>query len=84
MSLGKEVILHKARVDEKRKTLSGLDRRAENFIILLRDIIDPSCEDSNDLDLSRAQAVLEDFMELNEKKLTLKAEIAKLERELHG
>ncbi len=84
MSIGKEFILLKARLDEKRKSLAGLNRRAENYIIMLRDIIDPSCEDSNNLDLCRAKDTLDDFIELNEKKLTLKAEIAKLEREIHG
>ncbi|KAF0145102.1 MAG: hypothetical protein FD156_1213 [Nitrospirae bacterium] len=84
MSIGKDVILHKARLDEKKKRLATLNLRAENYIIILRDIIDPATEDSNDLDLCRAQITLEDFVSLNEEKLALKAEIARMERELNG
>ena len=74
-SLGKEVILHKARINEKKNRLSDLDCKAENYIIILRDIIDPSIEDSNDLNLHRAKITLEDFIALNEEKAALKASI---------
>ena len=84
MSLGNDVILHKARIQDKRKRLADLNRRAENFIIILRDIINPACEDSADLDLLRARCTLDDFISLNEEKAALRAEIARLERDLHG
>lgn len=84
MSLGQEVILFKARLGDKRKQLAKLNGRAEDFIILLRNIIDPSVEDSNDLDLPRAHAIIEDFMSLNDEKLKLKADILKMEREING
>jgi hypothetical protein len=84
MSLGKELVLLKARIAENKKRLADLNRRAENHIIILRDIIDPSEEDSNNLDLCRAQTTLEDFIALNEEKLLLKSAIAKMERELNG
>jgi len=84
MSIGKELVLLKARIAEKQKRLVELNRRAENYIIILRDIIDPSEEDSNNLDLERAETTLEDFISLNKEKLALKAEIAKLRRELDG
>lgn len=84
MTIGKDLILHRARISEKKKRLEDLSRRAENFIIILRDIIDPSVEDSNSLDLERAKCTLDDFITLNGEKATLKAEIAKLERDLNG
>jgi hypothetical protein len=84
MSIGKEVILHKARLGEKKNRLADLDKRAENCAIMIRDIFYPDFEDSNDLDLHRARLVLEDLTTINMEKTLLKAEIAKLERELHG
>ena len=84
MSIGQELILLRARIDQKEAALARLNRRAENYIIILRGIIDPSVEDSNDLDLCRAQDALADFVALNSEKLQLKSEIAKLRRELNG
>ncbi|MEW5745272.1 MAG: hypothetical protein AB1805_07550 [Nitrospirota bacterium] len=82
MSLGKEMILEKARLAEKEKRLKDLRRRAENYIIILRDIIDPGVEESEDLDLCRAELTLKDFIALNNEIIELKAEIRKKRREL--
>jgi hypothetical protein len=84
MTIGKEWIMQNARLKDKQKRLEDLNHKAENYIIILRDIIDPSVDDSNDLNLYRAKLTLEDFIALNDQKLALKAEIAKIERDLRG
>jgi hypothetical protein len=82
MNLGNEVILAKARLSEKEKRLRDLRRRGENYIIILRDIIDPSVEETEDLDLDRGEITLRDFRALNQEIVELKAEIRKNKREL--
>ncbi len=82
MNLGDQVTLAKARLADREKRLKELRRRAENYIIILRDIIDPSVEESEDLDLERAKLTLGDFIKLNDEITELKAEIRKKKREL--
>ena len=79
-----EVLLLKARLAEKKKTLEEMKRRADSYIIILRDIIDPYAEDFTDLDLDRAMTAMRDFARLWNEAKDLKSQIARMERDLNG
>jgi len=79
-----EILLLKARLAEKKKSLEEAKRRADSFIIIIRDIIDPYIEDFTELDLDRAMTAMRDFARLWNEAKELKASIARMEKNLNG
>lgn len=84
MSIGKETILLRARIAEKKRRLNDMTFRADQHIITLRDIIDPYTEDFTDMDMQRAMVYINDLNGLVKEGKELKADIARLERDLNG
>jgi len=78
-----EILLLKARLAEKKKSLEEAKRRADSFIIIIRDIIDPYIEDFTELDLDRAMTAMRDFARLWNEAKELKASIARIEKDLN-
>jgi len=79
-----EILLLKARLAERKKSLEEAKRRADSFIIIIRDIIDPYIEDFTELDLDRAMTAMRDFARLWNEAKELKASIARMEKNLNG
>ncbi len=79
-----EILLLKARLDEKKKALKEMNRRADSYIIILRDIIDPYVEDFTSLDLDRAMTAMRDFARMWNEAKELKSQIARMEKDLNG
>lgn len=84
MTIGQEILMLKAKLAEREKHLADLHRKSENFIILLRAIIDPFTEDATELDLNRAELTLKDFIAHTNHIAETKGQISKLERQLRG
>ncbi len=84
MDLKKEILLVKARLSEKKKSLGEMELRADSYISILRDIIDPYGGDFTEFDMERAMVIMNDFYNLWREAKRLKAEIAKLEKDLNG
>ncbi|PIV54896.1 hypothetical protein COS16_08950 [Candidatus Desantisbacteria bacterium CG02_land_8_20_14_3_00_49_13] len=82
--MSNEILLLKARLAEKKKSLEEAKRRADSFIIIIRDIIDPYIEDFTELDLDRAMTAMRDFARLWNEAKELKASIARMEKNLNG
>ena len=82
--MSNEILLLKARLAEKKKSLEEAKRRADSFIIIIRDIIDPYIEDFTELDLDRAMTAMRDFARLWDEAKELKASIARMEKNLNG
>ena len=82
--MSNEILLMKARLAEKKRSLKESKRRADSYIIIIRDIIDPYCEDFTDLDLNRAMTAMRDFSRLWNEAKDLKAQIARMEKDLNG
>jgi len=79
-----EVLLLKARRAEKKKSLEEMNRRADSYIIVLRDIFDPYTEDFTTIDIDRAVVIVNDFNRLCAEGRELKAQIARMEKDLNG
>lgn len=82
--MNKEIFMLKARLADKKKTLKNLTRRADNFIITIRDIIDPYTEDFTELELDRAKVAMQDFYALWKEARKLKTDIERMEKDLNG
>lgn len=80
----KEVLLLKARLADKKKTLEEMNRRADSYIIVLRDIFDPYTEDFTAIDTERAVVIVNDFNRLCAEGRELKAQVARMEKDLNG
>lgn len=79
-----EVLLLKARLSEKKKSLEEMNRRADSYIIVLRDIFDPYTEDFTTINIDRAVVIVNDFNRLCAEGRELKAQIARMEKDLNG
>lgn len=79
-----EVLLLKARLAEKKKLLEEMNRRADSYIIVLRDIFDPYTEDFTAIDAGRGEVIAKDFNRLCAEGKELKAQIARMEKDLNG
>lgn len=79
-----EVLLLKARLADKKKILEEMSRRADSYIIVLRDIFDPYIEDFTAIDTERAIVIVNDFNRLCTEGREIKAQIARMERDLNG
>jgi hypothetical protein len=79
-----EALLLKARHAEKKKTLEEMNRRADSYIIVLRDIFDPYTEDFTAIDTERAVVIVNDFNRLVAEGREIKAQIARIEKDLNG
>jgi len=77
-----ERLLLKGRLLDAKSRLKEMRLRADNFIILLRDIIDPYEEDFLKLNLERAQVTLADFIALQNDAQKLNEQIKRLENEI--
>ncbi len=84
MSLGKDILLIKARIADKKKQREENTRRADSYIIILRDIFDPYSDDFTKMDLERAAVIVNDFNRLQKETMDLDAQIARMERDLNG
>jgi len=82
MSIGKEVLLIKARIAGKKKRLDEINLRGDSFIRMIRDIIDPYAGDFIDFDMKRALLLMKDFYALWEEANLLKEQIAQMEKDL--
>lgn len=82
--LGKDILLLKARLSNKKKSLEEMKLRADSYIIILRDIIDPYTEDFTELNIDRAMVIMRDFSRLWNEAKDLKTQIARMEKDLHG
>lgn len=83
MNLGDEVLLHKARIAEKKKRLKDMELRANNYIRIIRDIVDVY-GDYTRFDIPRARVTMRDFHKLWEKARQLESEIETMEAQLNG
>ena len=79
-----EILLLKARLAEKKKALEEMQLKADSYIIVLRDIFDPYIEDFTTIDAERGEVIAKDFKHLCAKGKELKAQIAKMEKDLNG
>lgn len=79
-----EIIILKAKLADAKKRFEQNKIKADNYIIILRDIIDPYTDDFTELDLNRASITLQDFATLQNEAKELKDKIKKLEKELNG
>lgn len=84
MTIGKEVLLLRARIAEKKKSLEALKHKADSYIIILRDILDPYVEDFTELDIERAAVIMDEFRKIAGEAKDIKIQIARLEKELNG
>lgn len=82
--MSNEIFLLKARLADKKKSLESMKLKADNYIILLRDVIDPYAEDFTVLDLDRASITMQDFVSLQKEAKLLKDQIARMENDLNG
>lgn len=84
MSIGKEIMLLRARIAEKKKRLSEMDLRADSYIRIIRDLVDPYGGQFTDFDMDKALLLMKDFHALWKEANELKAEISRMERDLNG
>jgi len=82
--MSNEVFLLRAKLADKKKSLESMKLKADNYIILLRDAIDPYTDDFTTLDLDRASITLADFVALQKAAKTLKEQVARMENDLNG
>jgi hypothetical protein len=84
MTIGKDILLLKARISEKKKRLAEMELRADSYTRMLRDIIDPYSGDFTEFDMDRAELIVQDFHAVWCEARALKAEIARMEKDLNG
>lgn len=79
-----EIILLRSKLADTKKRFEQSKIKADNYIIILREIIDPYVDDFTELDLNRAYLTLQDFITMQKEAKELKDKIAKLEKALNG
>lgn len=79
-----ERLLLKARFAEAKKRLKEMELKADAYISIIRDIIDPYAGDYIDFDIDKAVVIMGDFHKLWTEARELKAQIAKMEKDLNG
>ena len=84
MSIGKEMMLLKARIADAKKRREDMVHRADSYIIILRDLIDPYSEDFTTLDIDKAVVIINDFSRLQKEAKHLDEEISRMKRDLRG
>ena len=82
MNLGNQVTLIRAKIAERENTLKRTLKRGENIFILLRELMDPFADDITWLDLDSIEIAVADLREAKAAAIEIKAEIAKLNKEL--
>jgi hypothetical protein len=82
--IGKEIMLCKARIAEKKKRLADMELRADSYTRMVRDIIDPYAGDFTEFDMERGKLIMDDFHAVWCEARALKAEIARMEKDLNG
>jgi len=86
MTIGKEVLILKSRISELKQRCRDNDRRADNYIRTIREIIDPLSvidDDFTALEMDKALMAVTDLHTLWEKQKELKLQISKIEKELN-
>jgi len=78
-----EMLLLKARLADKKKSFKEMKRRADSYVIVIRDIVDPYTEDFTTMDLDRAMTAMRDFARLWNEAKDLKSQIARIEKDLN-
>lgn len=84
MSIGKEILLLRARIADKKKRLKDMELRADSYIRIIRDIIDPYGGEWTEFDMERASVTMLDFHALWEEAKALRVDIRRMEKELNG
>ncbi len=79
-----ERLLLKARLADKKKALEEMQLKADSYIIVLRDIFDPYTEDFTTIDAERGEVIAKDFNRLCAEGREIKAQIARMEKDLNG
>lgn len=79
-----EIILLRSKLADTKKRFEQSKIKADNYIIILREIIDPYVDDFTELDLNRAYLTLQDFITMQKEAKELKEKITKLEKALNG
>lgn len=79
-----ERIMLKGRKAEKEKRLKEIDVRANSYIRIIREIIDPYGGSFIDFEMDRAVAAMDDFHAIWREARQLKDEIRRIEAELNG
>lgn len=79
-----ERLLLKARYQDTKKRLKDMELKADAYISIIRDIIDPYAGDYVGFDMDKAVVIMEDFHKLWSEARELKAQFAKMEKDLNG
>lgn len=79
-----ERLLLKARYQDTKKRLKDMELKADAYISIIRDIIDPYAGDYVGFDMDKAVVIMEDFHKLWSEARELKAQLAKMEKDLNG
>lgn len=82
--LGKEILLCRARLADKKKRLEEMELRADSYIGIIRDIIDPYAGDFTGFDMDKAMLIMTDFHKIWKEARELKSTVEKMERDLNG
>lgn len=79
-----EGFLLKARISESGERLRQMEERADAYIRMLRDIIDPYAGDFTETEVPKARLLMDDYYKLWAEARELKALKARMERDLNG
>jgi hypothetical protein len=81
-----ERLLLKARLAERKKAFKELTLRADSYISIIREIIDPYAftEDFTELDLEKAKVLMKDFYNIWKEAKEIKKQISRMEKDLNG
>jgi hypothetical protein len=84
MSIGKEMILLRSRIAEAKKRLGEMECRADSYISIIRDIIDPYGGEYTEFNMDRALVMMNDFHRIWTDARELKVQLARMEKDLNG
>jgi hypothetical protein len=80
--MANEILLLKAKLADKKDQMKKLVLKAENYIISIREALDPYEEEFTDLEIDRALSAMQDFHILWLQAKQLKEQIKKIEKDL--
>lgn len=79
-----ERLVLKARLADAEKRLNEMEIRADAYISIIREIIDPFAGEYTDIDVEKAVVILHDFRKLWKDAKALKEQKAILEKAVNG
>lgn len=80
--MANEILMLRARLSAKKEEFKQLELKAENYIISIRETLDPYEDDFTNLEIERAQQAMQDFYILWREARKLKEQIEKMDRNL--